>query len=104
MFGDVAAWIVNYLAGIQPDPAGPGFRRFRIEPCLVDELGHVEAAHKTPTGRVAMNWSRGGSGAIDLRMGIPEGSTATLALPGEDERELGAGEQRIEIPATIANR
>lgn len=96
MFGDVSAWMVNYLAGIRPDPAGPGFQRCRIEPCFVEGLDRVDVSHDAPTGRVAVKWSRSPGGSIDLRVDIPSGSVATLALPGEADRELAAGAHRID--------
>ena len=32
MYGDISAWFTRVLAGINPDPAGPGFRRILLTP------------------------------------------------------------------------
>src|SRR5205085_2079109 len=35
MFGDISAWFVKALAGINPDPQFPGFRHVLIRPNIV---------------------------------------------------------------------
>ena len=38
MFGSVSEWFYRWLAGIQPDPENPGFRKFTVSPFLPSGL------------------------------------------------------------------
>lgn len=77
------------IAGIKP--LEPGFRRFRVAPNPV-ELAEVEAVVPTPHGEIAL--ALNGS---ELRLLVPEGTTAELELPGADplRRTLPPGVHRI---------
>lgn len=58
MFGDIAAWFYQYLAGIQIDPAQPGFKHILIRPRPVGDLAWVRAKTESPFGPVASSWRR----------------------------------------------
>ena len=77
------------IAGIKP--LEPGFRRFRVAPNPV-ELAEVEAVVPTPHGEIAL--ALNGS---ELRLLVPEGTTAELELPGAEplRRTLPPGVHRI---------
>ncbi len=81
MFGDVAAWMHQYLAGIVPLPETPGFRHFRIRPCFVSGLAWAEADHTAPAGTIRVRWERQ-DGSIHFVCEIPDGCTADLDLAG----------------------
>ena len=38
MLGQITEWFYHDLAGIQCDPAGPGFRKIIIKPAFVGDL------------------------------------------------------------------
>ena len=48
MFGDISAWFYEALAGINPDPAKPGFKHIIIRPRPVGDLKWVKAWHRSP--------------------------------------------------------
>ena len=79
----VGMWFVQGLAGIQPDPAKPGFQHFLIRPALVGDLTHVNGARETLYGRIESNWKREGDTAT-YTVTIPPNSTATMMIAGED--------------------
>jgi alpha-L-rhamnosidase len=80
MLGSVGAWFYTALAGINPDPAEPGFRKIRIEPQVVRDLRWASGSLQTPRGLVASSWSREGD-TLKLEVTIPVGSEAEIYLP-----------------------
>ncbi len=79
-FGDVAAWFVRSLVGIETDPAGPGFERFVVAPGVHGDLAWIGATVETLRGPIEVQWAKTGP-ALDLSLRVPVGSTATLRLP-----------------------
>jgi len=80
MFGDISAWMYQYLAGIMPDPTQPGFKNTVIRPNPVTGLDWVKAWHQSPYGRIEVVWRRSGS-RFELDLTVPSNSTATVELP-----------------------
>jgi alpha-L-rhamnosidase len=71
------------LAGIRPDPDGPGFKKTIIKPNMVGDLQWVNAHHDSPYGRILSNWKREG-GKISMDVTIPANTTATVFVPAKD--------------------
>lgn len=53
MFGSVDSWFYKALAGINVDPAGPGWRQIIIKPHVVGGSDYLSASIKTITGMVS---------------------------------------------------
>ena len=85
MFGDISAWMYQYLGGIRPLKETPGFRKFVIQPCFVKKLDHVKAVHQSPYGSIKSEWTRK-NGKIRCEFEIPTGSFADIILPGKTIR------------------
>jgi alpha-L-rhamnosidase len=81
--GNIAAWNMESLAGIRPDPEGPGFKKTIIKPNMVGDLQWVKSHHDSPYGRIASNWKREG-GKISMDVTIPANTTATVFVPAKD--------------------
>jgi alpha-L-rhamnosidase len=80
--GDLAAWFMNYLAGIRPDPANPGFQRFLIRPEMPGDLKWVKAHHDSPYGRIKSEWKEDGE-TLTINITIPANSMAEVAVPAD---------------------
>ena len=80
-FGGVGDWLYRYLAGIDVDPAGPGFRRFVIHPHLVDGLTFVDASHECPYGTIRSRWENHGYN-FALHVTVPPNTRAVIHVPG----------------------
>jgi len=78
--GDVAAWMMQYLAGIRFDPAHPGFQRFLIKPEVAGDLTWVKAHHDSPYGRIRSEWKEEG-GRFSLKVTVPPNSIAEVFIP-----------------------
>ena len=90
MFGDISAWMYQYLAGITPVESSPGFKHIEFRPCFVKGLDHVEAEHVSPFGKISVSWKRE-NGKIVFRCSIPEGCTAELIAEG-GRKSLSSGQ------------
>ncbi len=82
MFGDISAWFYKALAGINPDPAHPGFRHFFIHPNVVGDLTSARASYDSVCGQIESAW-READGRFLLTIRIPANTSATLSLPAE---------------------
>jgi len=80
MLGSIDAWFYRYLAGIQIDPAEPGWKRFRIAPYIPDDLQFVSASLQTVRGLVSSRWSKGHR-SLEFHITVPVNSQATVRVP-----------------------
>lgn len=48
--GDVAAWLVHDVVGIDQDPGSREYRQLVIRPAIVGGLTHAAGSHVTPQG------------------------------------------------------
>jgi alpha-L-rhamnosidase len=80
MMGSVGSWFYKGLAGIRPDPQGPGFARFQIRPYPPKGLSSARAALQTIRGRVEVAWEWLPEG-FGLRATVPVGCRARVSVP-----------------------
>lgn len=80
--GSVGEWMFRYMAGIEADPAQPGFRHARVRPQPGGGLREVKAAYRSLYGEIAAAWSREEDGRFRLEVTIPANTTATVEVPG----------------------
>ncbi len=76
MFGDVSAWMYQYLGGITPMESSPGMKHIRIAPKIPTVLKSVEARHRGFVSR----WQRD-ERTFSLTVEIPAGHSAEIVLP-----------------------
>jgi len=80
LIGDLAIWLYEYLAGIRPDDARPGFQHILMQPHPVGDLDHVKASHRSPYGWIRSEWKRSGE-QFDWKIEIPANTKATVHVP-----------------------
>lgn len=80
-FGDFAAWYYRSLAGIQLDDAYPGFQSVTLQPKFPAGLNTLSVRHRTRFGELGISWKKR-AGRIQLRVTVPDRTSARLALPG----------------------
>jgi len=95
-YGCVCEWLWETAAGIASDPSDPGFRHIIMKPVPDRRLGYVEAEYKSAAGLIKSAWRYEGDRWI-WEFTIPEGSVATVTLPGQtDSRRYTSGTYTIE--------
>jgi hypothetical protein len=63
IMGQVIEWFYQDLAGITPDPSGPGFRTMVLRPQPVDGLAWAEATYES-IGPIRSRWERWGPARV----------------------------------------
>ena len=79
-YGSIVGWLIKGLAGIQPVPEAPGFRKIRFAPGFPEGLDNAKGELKTLWGLVRSAWVRHGE-SIRLELEIPPDCSALLKLP-----------------------
>ncbi len=92
MLGHIMEWFYHDLAGLAPDPAGPGFERIQFRPQPVGTITWASASYQSIRGKVASSWKREGE-AFTLNISVPPGSTATVRVPGKTGFKAPPGAQ-----------
>ena len=86
--GDISAWMVNSLAGINYDNESRGFSKIIIKPDYIEDLSWVKGEYRSVKGMIKSEWAREGSN-IKLSVTIPANTTATVYT--DKEIEVGGG-------------
>jgi alpha-L-rhamnosidase len=90
LIGDLVIWFYEYLAGIAPDQARPGFTHIIMRPRPVGDLKFVKATHNSPYGVISSEWHRD-ENTFDWEIRIPANTTATAYVPATDLTSVRAG-------------
>ena len=77
--GCVGFWLYQGLAGIKPDPSGPGYKKFVIKPSIVGDLTWVKCHYDSVHGRIESNWKRNGN-SITVSVSIPVNTEARVFI------------------------
>ena len=94
-YGGVCEWIWETAAGIASDPAAPGFKHIIMSPIPDKRLGYINAEYNSAAGVIKSAWRYEGEKWI-WEFTIPEGSTASVTVPGEsNSTEYTAGTYTI---------
>jgi alpha-L-rhamnosidase len=79
-YGSIGDWMYRVMAGIDVDPAAPGYKHILIQPQPGGGFTSVRASHMTPYGKVTSAWELK-DGALTLTVEVPPNTTAAIRLP-----------------------
>ena len=97
MFGSGLTWLYTKVAGMQADPAEPGYKHIIIRPTPVGDLTWASYETETPQGKAAVFWKIK-NGKFILKVLVPDGSHASVYLPGkENAEETGPGRHTFKM-------
>lgn len=77
--GDISAWMMNQLAGINYDENKPGFEHIILTPHFPKDMQWAKGEYHSVKGRVSSEWKRE-DGSIILTVTIPTGCKGELRL------------------------
>jgi hypothetical protein len=80
MSGHITEWFYHDLAGIQYDPALPGFQHVIIKPAFVGGITWVNGSYNSVRGIIVSDWLLTNNTAM-INVSIPVGSTGSIYLP-----------------------
>ena len=93
MLGHITEWFYHDLAGIQYDPALPGFQHVIIKPALVGGITWVNASYNSVRGPIGSAWTADQQPAT-FNVTIPVGSTGFGLSAGSGQPDDEFGRQR----------
>jgi len=90
------AWYIDGVAGIQKDPAAPGFQHFIVRPPLLTEkqMPWAKASFDSPAGLIRTAWQRK-DGHLSMQVTVPPNCSATLQLRPEEAVNVTADNKQI---------
>lgn len=100
--GTVDDWFFHDVAGIKASITD-GYRDITIAPAVTGEMDWARATTQTPFGPVTSDW-RNRSHALELRVEVPVGSTATVKVPAANVHavtESGEPVAGVDAGATV---
>ena len=83
----VFGWLMAYVAGIRPDPDGPGYKHFFIAPKMGGGVTWVRSSYDSVRGKIVSDWNID-NGLFSLRVVVPPNTTATITLPARIASEV----------------
>jgi alpha-L-rhamnosidase len=94
MFGGGIVWFYRVLAGMNIDPAQPGYRHIIFKPQPAGNVTYTSYSNETPYGRAAIHW-RKNSNAFNVEVNVPVGTTATVYVPASKAESVTEGGKKI---------
>jgi len=90
LLGDLMVWYFENLAGIRPDPEGPGFKKIIMQPEFIEGLDFVMGTFNSVHGSIESSWARKGD-TIEWHIIIPANTTAEVRIPVTNTKEVTEG-------------
>jgi alpha-L-rhamnosidase len=90
MMGSVDTWFYKYIAGINPDPNAPGFKRFVIHPHPVGDLSWARSEYTSMYGKIRSAWHKQEK-SFHLNITVPGNTKATVFIPARDLSHVTEG-------------
>jgi alpha-L-rhamnosidase len=89
-YGAVGDWMYRVVAGLNDDPAEPGYKHIVVRPQPGDGFTHAMAELLTPYGEAASGWKLEGDG-LRVTVRVPANTRATVHLPGARLEQVREG-------------
>ena len=96
----VSGWFYRSLAGINVDPAAPGYKNILIKPAVVGDLTHAKGSIQTVHGQVTSEWEKNEKG-LKFHVVVPANSTAQLTLPATEKTEITESGQPVKSAKAV---
>lgn len=78
--GDISAWFIKYIAGIQVNPDGNDISEIIVSPHFIKDLTSVEGFHEAAQGKITVSWKRVPRG-IELKIERASALHGEVRLP-----------------------
>jgi alpha-L-rhamnosidase len=93
-YGAIGEWLYRVVAGIEIDPAYPGYKHICIQPHPGGGLTEVKAKLECMYGMISSSWTLNNN-KFKLILEIPVNTTTTIVLPGVNLDELEEGGKKV---------
>jgi alpha-L-rhamnosidase len=89
-YGAVGDWMYRVVAGLDTDPAQPGYKHLVVRPQPGGGFAFARAALTTPYGDAASGWSLAGD-TLRVTVHVPANARATVHLPAARVEQVREG-------------
>ena len=79
-WGDISALMIEYFAGIRPNPDLQNAKNIDIRPLFSTDMTHAKAYYKAPSGFVDVAWKRAGD-VVELTLTYPTDAEGFVVAP-----------------------
>lgn len=79
-WGDISAWFIKSIAGINYNPTGHNIKEVLIKPEFISKLKNAYGFYESKYGKIISFWRRENSNIV-LNIEIPQGVVCELVLP-----------------------
>ena len=93
-YGAIGSWLYSVVAGIDLDPAQPGYKHVMIRPQPGGGLTRASASLQSMHGEIASAWTLEGK-MFSLAITVPPNTRATVRLPGVGADSVKEGGQAV---------
>ncbi|HEX3628774.1 MAG TPA: family 78 glycoside hydrolase catalytic domain [Verrucomicrobiae bacterium] len=97
--GSVGEWLFRHVAGIELDPATPGFQKFVLRPFIGDGLDFAKASYRTMHGEIGSEWRQNDKNVI-WSVCIPANTSARVYVPSKSGTPVTESDTLLEKEAT----
>jgi alpha-L-rhamnosidase len=96
-YGAIGDWMYRVVAGINPDPEAPGYKKIIIKPILGGGFTDAIGSLKTNYGTVSSSWSLVGN-KLQLDVEIPANTSAKIFIPATSSDSIMEGGKAVKAP------
>lgn len=97
------SWFYSGIAGINPDPTQPGFKRIIFKPYLTGYLKHTSATYESVFGEIKSEWETSGE-SFSWKITIPENSTGEIWAPTDGKKVQITVNGELIAPVMVNNQ
>jgi len=99
-YGAVGDWLYRTVAGLNDDPAEPGYRHVIVRPRPGPGFNFAKATLMTPYGVASSGW-RIENGRMTVTVRVPPNAHATVVLPGARLESVREGTTAVQTAAGV---
>jgi len=101
-YGAIGEWMYRVIAGIDIDPAQPGYKHVLIQPHPGGGLTSAKASIHSMYGKVTSAWELK-DGKMTLSVEVPANSTTTVRLPAAKVEDVTESGKELQAAASISS-
>jgi alpha-L-rhamnosidase len=95
-------WLMQAVAGLNPDPASPGFKRFVVKPGITNDpaLTWAKCSYESQWGRIETGWRRDKT-RFELEVTVPPNTTAAVHVPASSKAAVSETRHALRQSQTV---
>lgn len=101
MLGHLIEWLNEFVAGLSPDPAAPGFGRACVRPAPVGNLRWAESTYESVRGPFRVRWDRLEENRLRIHVIVPANASAVVELPASPGQLITEGGVPVSEAASV---